>query len=125
MKTMTKIIPTMILALMVFLGSSVQPVDAQLVLVESQYRIVDVDHTENRIGVALPDADPDVAQTWVYVKPDTRASKRVYHGDGFFRDEQLSTNGLMDAVENREGELIKVHGGRDWDGSIDAKTIWM
>lgn len=105
--------------------TSVQPAEAQLILVESKYRIVEVDQVENRIGVALPDANPNETQTWVYVKPETRASMREYYGNGTFRDEQLSTNGLMNVVDKREGQLIKVHGGRDWDGSIDAKTIWL
>lgn len=99
--------------------------EAQLVLVESKYRIVEVDQFENRIGVALPDANPNEVQTWVYVKSDTRASKRNYTGNGYYRDEQLTPNGVLNAAERREGELIKVHGGRDFDGSIDAKAIWM
>lgn len=107
------------------LALAIGPVNAQLLVVESRYRVVDVDRTENRIGVALPDANPHETQTWVYIKPDTRASMRTYHGDGYFRDHQLSTTELLNAVERREGSLIKIHGGRDWDGSIDAKAVWL
>lgn len=105
--------------------ASTKQTNAQIVLVESKYRIVEVDKFENRIGVALPDANPNKVQTWVYIKSDTRASKRTYHNNGFFRDEQLTPNGILSAAARNEGDLIKVNGGRDWDGSIDAKTIWM
>ncbi|MCA9776915.1 MAG: hypothetical protein KC800_09375 [Candidatus Eremiobacteraeota bacterium] len=125
MKYISKFAPMLMMATVLAFFTSVQPANAQLILVESQYRVVEVDQAENRIGVALPDANPNETQTWVYVKPETRSSMRKYYGDGYFRDEQLSTNGLMNAVEQREGSLIKVHGGRDWDGSIDAKTIWL
>jgi len=125
MKYISRFLPMLTAAMIMAFFTSVQPAEAQLILVESKYRIVEVDQVENRIGVALPDANPNETQTWVYVKPETRASMREYYGNGTFRDEQLSTNGLMNVVDKREGQLIKVHGGRDWDGSIDAKTIWL
>lgn len=105
------------------LGS--EKVEAQLVTVESQYRIVEVDRAENRIGIALPDANPNERQNWVYIKPDTRASMRQYMGNGTFRDESMTPNGVMNAAETHVGELIKINGGRDFDGSIDAKKVWM
>lgn len=103
--------------------SSGQIAEAQLVVVTSPYRVVSVDRAQQRIGVALPDANPNKRQTWIYVKPDTRASMRKRAGNGFF-DEQMSFNGIFDAAQARKGSLIKVHGGRDFDGSIDAKTVW-
>lgn len=102
-----------------------EPVQAQLVMVESQYRIVEVDRAENRIGIALPDADPSQRQNWVYIKPDTTASQRQSLGNGAFRDEAMTPNGVLDAVESRRGGLIKINGGRDFDGSIHAKKVWM
>jgi len=58
--------------------TATQPAEAQLVLVNSRYRIVTVDRADQRVGVALPDADPDVRQSWVYIKPSTRISYRRY-----------------------------------------------
>lgn len=124
MTHLLKRLPLLALCLGVLFAYAPQA-SAQLVVVESQYRVVEVDRAENRIGVALPDANPGVEQTWVYIKPDTRGSMRHYQGDGLFRDEQLSTTGILDAAAAREGQLIKIHGGRDWDGSINAKAVWM
>lgn len=102
-----------------------QPAEAQLVMVESKYRIVEVDRAENRIGIALPDASPSETQNWVYIKPDTSASMRQNLGNGTFRDETMTPNGVMDAAQSRIGGMMKVNGGRDFDGSIDAKKVWM
>lgn len=105
-------------------GLSQQTAEAQLIKVESSYRIVTVDRPGQRIGVALPDADPKERQSWVYIKPHTEASMRKYYGDGFFKDEKMSFNGIFDACDQRVGKLFKVKGGRDFDGSINAKKVW-
>jgi hypothetical protein len=101
-----------------------QEAEAQLIVVEDKYRIVNVDRAGQRIGVAKPSAKPNVRQTWVYIKPSTTAAMRSYYGNGLFRDEQLSFNGIFNAAEQRKGQVIKIHGGRDFDGSIDAKKVW-
>jgi len=107
-------------------GGMTQTADAQLVVVEERFRIVDVDDTENRIAIAKPDADPNVRQNWVYLDPDTKASARRYYGDGAFKDMVFyDAERIIDAAQAREGELFKVNGGRDWDGSIDADKIWL
>lgn len=99
---------------------------AQMVLVESRYRIVKVDPAENRIGVALEDANPNKVQTWVRVDLDTKGSVREYiRSTRSFRDRQLSPKGILNVAAQNRGDLIKVNGGRNWDGNITAKSIWM
>ena len=122
----TKIINFLLIAIALVGGVLLtqEKVEAQLLVVDSKYRIVEVDRAEQRIGVALEDADPKETQTWVYVKPDTKSALRTHHGNGLFRDEILTFNGILDVAAQREGGLFKVHGGRDFDGSINAKTIW-
>jgi hypothetical protein len=106
-------------------GGMTQPAEAQLVVVEDTYRIVEVDDQENRIGIAKPDADPNVRQNWVYVEADTKAAARHYQ-NGLFHDRVYSdTEQIIDLAEMHEGELFKLNGGRDWDGSIDASKIWL
>jgi hypothetical protein len=125
---MKNTIANIMLGLGIFAAGSLgvtQKADAQLVTVESQYRIVEVDRGENRIGIALPDASPNERQNWVYIKPDTAGSMRQYMGNGTFRDESMTPNGILNAAEGRVGGLMKLEGGRDFDGSIDAKKIWM
>lgn len=101
------------------------PVNAQVVIVDGNYRIVEVDRAENRIGVALPDASPGERQNWVYLKSDTRASRRLTTGDGAYRDEAMNSDAVLKAAESRIGQMMKINGGRDFDGSINAKKIWM
>ena len=99
---------------------------AQMVLVESRYRIVKVDPAENRIGVALEDANPNKVQTWVRVDIDTRGSVREYiRRTRSFRDRQLGPKSILNVAAQNRGDLIKVKGGRGWDGNITAKTVWM
>lgn len=102
-----------------------EPSTAQLLYVTGRYRVVDVDPAGGRIGVALPNANPHHRQNWVYIKPKTRVVKREYLGDGTFRDEFITYQGVWKAMERHVGDVIKVHGGRDWDGSINAEKIWM
>jgi hypothetical protein len=125
---MKKAMSTFLLGLGILAGGSFAAPDqaeAQLLTVESQYRIVEVDRFENRIGIALPDANPSERQNWVYIKSETDGSMRHYLGNGTFRDELMTPNGILDAAESRMGGLMKIQGGRDFDGSIDAKKIWM
>lgn len=96
---------------------------AQILMVTGEYRVTHVDRAEQRLGIALRDADPNVRQNWVYVKADTKIVRRLFMGDGAFKDEVMTWNEFFDYA--KKGTLIKVHGGRDWDGSIDAKKIWL
>ena len=106
-------------------GGMTQSAEAQLIVVEDTYRIVEVDDQENRIGIANPDANPNVTQNWVYVEADTKASARQYT-NGLFSDRVYTdTEQIIDLAELHEGELFKLNGGRDWDGSIDASKIWL
>lgn len=125
MKNSKIVLTLMVAALLSFVGLNTAPADAQMILVESKYRVVDVDKFENRIRVALPEDDPNVGQNWVYIDSDTRGAMRIYHGNGTFSDQVLGPEAILNAAAAREGQLIRVHGGRDWDGSINAKSVWM
>ncbi len=102
------------------------PSQAQIIVVEDDFRIVAVDFDDNRFAVARPEADPDVRQNWVYLENDIRLSYREYMGNGAFRDNVVTNKReILNILASNEGDLIKVHGGRDFDGSIDASKIWM
>lgn len=96
---------------------------AQILMVTGDYRVTDVDRAGQRVGIALREDDPNERQNWLYIKPDTKIVKRNFYRNGTFRDEVMTFNGFFDYVQ--KGTLLRVHGGRDWDGSIDAKKIWM
>ncbi len=119
--------PTFKLAtvLSLFLILMLQPSSAQLIVVENDFRIVSVDQSENRIGIAMPDADPNVRQNWLYLEDDVRLSIRQNVG-GAFRDRVYTDkNIIFNVMRANRGQLMTIHGGRDWDGSIDASKIWM
>jgi hypothetical protein len=110
-------------SLLLLLLLSVAPLQAQLLSVTGEYRVVSVDRPGQRVGIALRDADPNKRQNWVYVKPGTRIVKRNFYSGNGFRDEIMTFNGFFDYV--KKGTLLRVEGGRDWDKSIHAKKIWM
>lgn len=99
------------------------PARAQILTVTGEYVVVELDQANNRIGVALPEAKPDVRQNWIYVKLETEIVKRHYQEGGWFKDETITPNGIWTAVG--KGTKMKVHGGRGWDGTITAKKIWI
>lgn len=91
------------------------PVRAQILMVDSSYRVVTIDHQEARFSVALPDDDPDVPQNWVHVEMKTRT---LLPGG-----RELDPVAAMKHL--RQGMVVKVNGGRRWDGEITAETLWL
>lgn len=99
------------------------PAVAQILLVTGDYRVTDVDKANQRFGVALREDNPNERQNWVTVTPDTVINVRHHLGGGAFRDEIVTFNGVWSVL--KKGRKLKIHGGRDWDGTIVAKKIWM
>ena len=112
-----------LIAVLMGLGGS-RSAQAQILLTTGEYRIVVIDKAEQRLGIAELEANPNRRQNWVYVKYNTELMKRVNPNpdDGEFRYEKVSWVQFFNDV--KKGSLITVHGGRDWDRSIDAKKIW-
>ena len=100
-----------------------QTAHAQMILVNQDYRITHIDRATQRLGVCLVDADPNVRQNWVYIKTNTVITRRVFFDNGSFKDETMDWSSFFSLI--KKGDVIKVHGGRDWDMSIDAKHIWI
>lgn len=93
----------------------------QLILVNSYYRVINVDFARNRVGIALPGANPYHRQNWLKLDIGTKVFQRVLAPGGYATTRVLSPQSFMHAV--RPGQVIWVHGGRDWDLQIVAKTI--
>ena len=98
------------------------PARSQLLLVTGDYRVVELDKANNRIGVSLPESKPDVRQNWIYVKLETEVV-RHQERDGWSKDEVLTPEALWSSVQ--KGDMMRVQGGRGWDGTITAKKIWL
>ncbi|MBQ7529797.1 hypothetical protein IJT10_07875 [bacterium] len=96
------------------------PANAQLILASGTYRVVEIDEGKERIGIAKLDANPNVTQNWVYMRLQTKVTKRFFQ-DGWQRDEKIEPSEIFSVIE--KGDVIKVDGGRDWNGSITAKNI--
>ena len=99
------------------------PAQAQLILVAGDYRIVALEQNNERVAVALPEDNPAVSQNWIYVSPSTDVTLRITNGEGWFKEERLNFYQFFERA--KKGEVIKVNGGRRWDGAITAKTIQM
>ncbi len=111
----------LVLAALCTLATASSPARAQILLVTSDYRVVDLDQDKNRIGVALPESKPNVRQNWVYVRLETEVVRRQ-EKDGWIRDEILKPEEIWTSIQ--KGDVIRVQGGRGWDGSITARSIW-
>ncbi len=109
-----------VLALLAAVVAMQYPVQAQLILASGTYRITELDEDKERIGIAQLDANPTVTQNWIYLKLKTKVTKR-FSQNGWLRDESVPISEIFNVVE--KGDVIKVEGGRDWNGSITAKDI--
>ena len=74
------------------------------------------------MGIALLEANPDKRQNWIYVKATTKFVKRTYINKQTFRDEILSYDGFFATV--KKGDILRINGGRGWDGTITAKAVY-
>lgn len=109
----------LILLVLIFL-----PAQAQLLTVTGKFRIVSLDYDEQRIGVARLDDDPRIRQNWVYIKHDTNIYQRITLANGKTQEKVLNRDQIWEAMKPYLGKTMKVHGGRDWNGTIDAKDVW-
>lgn len=100
-----------------------RPGATQLLLVTGEYRVTEVDEDNQRVGVALPEAKPDVTQNWVYVEPKTDISQRVTNAEGWHKEEKLNYYQFFQTVKT--GQMVRIHGGRRWDGGISGKSLWL
>ncbi|MCR4784801.1 MAG: hypothetical protein K6A35_09870 [bacterium] len=99
-----------------------RPALSQIILMAGEYQVVIVDKAEQRLGIASLDANPDRCQNWIYIKYNTEIFHRVWLDDKDFKVERMEWDEFLATV--KKGTHIRVHGGRDWDGSIDARKIW-
>lgn len=113
-----------ILAAVLIGWGCIKSAQAQIILTTGEYRVVVVNKAEQRLGIAELGANPNRRQNWVYVKHNTELMKRVtpQPDDGEFRYKKVTWNEFFNDI--KKGSLITVHGGRDWDRSIDARKIW-
>ena len=110
------------MAALAWIGPS-QPSQAQVLLVTGNYRVTELDQTHERFGVALPEAKPGVRQNWVYIAPTTEVRMRYTNNQGWHKDENLSYYQFFEQV--KPGAMIRLHGGRRWDGEITGKKMWI
>lgn len=96
------------------------PAYSQLLLASGTFRVIEINKEKNRIGVAKLNANPTVRQNWVYLKINTKVIKR-FEQNGWQKDEPVEADDCCDIVE--VGDILHVEGGRNFDGSINAKSI--
>lgn len=103
------------------LVSAPQAGQGQLLLVSGQYRVTEVDSDNQRFGVALPEARPETTQNWVYIDPKTEITRRVTNSEGWHKEEKLNYYQFFAKV--KPGLMVKLQGGRRWDGAISGKSL--
>lgn len=105
------------IALAVF--TVITPVAAQMVLVDNTYYVTELRPGKMEFGVALHRGE--YTKNWVHVRQSTRIVMRKWRGHAF-RDYVISSDRLWNVL--RLGMKVRVAGGRNWDGSTNAKQIW-
>ena len=98
-----------------------QQSQAQILLVSGNYRVTELDQAHERFGVALPEAKPNETQNWVYLNTTTDIHRRVTNRQGWHKDDKLNYYQFFEQI--RPGTMMRIHGGRRWDGEITAKKI--
>jgi hypothetical protein len=100
-----------------------QLAQAQLLYVTGDYVVTEQVRSRERIGVALQDANNGgKTQNWLWLKPETKVVLRHWTGSTFW-DEELSYERAWQVLT--PGRKFRLHAGRDWDGTLVAKKIWM
>jgi hypothetical protein len=114
-------------ATLVLLGLTAVPgprsSQAQILLVTGDYRITELDENNQRFGIALPEAKPDVTQNWCYVDPKTDINRKLTNAQGWTKEDKLNYYQFFQRA--KPGQMVRIHGGRRWDGEISGKTLWL
>lgn len=98
------------------------PAHAQLIIAKGLYRVVEIDRDQTRIGICKLDANPDVRQTWIDMKINTKVILREQNKEtGTLRDVAISPIEVFSILY--KGDVVRVNGGRDWVGDIQAKDL--
>lgn len=114
---------TALLSLLALLAFSL-PARAQLLWVTGDYRVVVLDSEHHRIGISLLSApDQTRRQNWCYLTMNTKLVRKVYDAEGWMREEPVPAHNILE--ELKPGDVVRIHGGRAFDLSITARTIWV
>ncbi len=114
---------TLLLSLLALLALTF-PAQAQLLWVTGDYRVVVVDAERHRIGISLLSAsDQTRRQNWCYLTMNTKLVRKVYDAEGWMREENVPAHDILE--ELKAGDIVRVNGGRAFDLSITARTIWV
>lgn len=96
---------------------------AAILSVTGDYTVTTQVRSRERLGIRLRDADNGGrTQNWLWLKPETRVSVRHFTGNGTYWDEVLNGDQAWRVLT--PGKNIRVHAGRDWDGTLTAHQIW-
>ncbi|GMU54914.1 MAG: hypothetical protein AMXMBFR33_40600 [Candidatus Xenobia bacterium] len=97
---------------------------AQVLTVDSNYRIVTLKPDEHGFDIQLvEERDPHDAQNWVYFKLETKIYQEIIRDDGSRKVFELTPQKFFKLA--KVGDIVRVQGGRDWDMSIAAYKIWL
>jgi hypothetical protein len=99
------------------------PAHAQLLSVTGDYRVTQLDPQHQRFGVAILKDDPHVTQNWVYVQPSTEIHYRLTSPGGWSKQESM--NYYQFFAQAHVGNVVRIRGGRRWDGGISCKTLFI
>ena len=95
--------------------------NAALLNVDTTYRITEVKADERVFGIALMSDDPDVTQNDVYFEADSKCYREMRFSNGTRKEIPVTIEKFFKLI--KRGDVVKVKGGRDWDGSIRVYSV--
>lgn len=94
---------------------------AALLNVDATYRVTEIKADERVFGIALPQDNPNETQNDVYFGGDSRCLREIRFANGSSKEIPVTIEKFFKIL--KVGDMVRVKGGRDWDGSIHAYEV--
>ena len=86
----------------------------------ANYVVTKLYRERKAIGVDLVQNGPEKIRTEIRINKDAKCY-RVHPGGG--KDTPLTVDAFYNSLH--KGSRVRVNGGRDWDGKINASDLWV
>lgn len=94
---------------------------AALINVDTDYRVTEVRREQREFGIALLSDNPNETQNDVFFGSDTRCYREIRYRNGTRKEIPVTIERFFKIL--KKGDIVRVQGGRDWDGSIHAYEV--
>lgn len=94
---------------------------AALINVDTDYRVTEIKKEERIFGIAILTDNPNETQNEVYFGADTHCYREMRFANGTMKEIPVTIERFFKIL--KKGDIVRVKGGRDWDGAIHGYEI--